>query len=88
LLKHRRSQSEERFKYNLVFPNKAGNPMRESNMRQRFKRLLRKAGLPESLRLYDLRHGCATTMFQLGAHPKMVARLLGHANTKMTLDTY
>lgn len=41
-----------------------------------------------TLRLYDLRHTCATLLLAAGENPKVVAERLGHASISMTLDTY
>ncbi len=40
------------------------------------------------LRLYDLRHTCATLMLVAGVNPKVVSERLGHASVVITLDTY
>jgi len=40
------------------------------------------------IRLYDLRHTCATLLLAAGKHPKVVAERLGHASTTMTMDIY
>jgi integrase len=53
-----------------------------------FKDLLKRAGLPQSTRLYDLRHTCATLLLGSNVHPKYVQELLGHASIALTLDTY
>ena len=53
-----------------------------------FKRLLYRVGLPEKIRLPDLRHTCATLLLSEGTHPKIVQELLGHATISITLDTY
>ncbi len=43
----------------LIFPSEADTPLSGRNVLQRnFRPLLKKAGLPLTLRLYDLRHGC------------------------------
>jgi integrase len=49
---------------------------------------LRAAGLPEGLRLYDLRHTCASLLIAQGASVKAVQAQLGHATASITLDTY
>jgi integrase len=49
---------------------------------------LRQAGLDESVRLYDLRHTCATLLLQAGENPKVVSERLGHASITLTLDVY
>jgi integrase len=46
------------------------------------------AGLPEGLRLYDLRHTCASLLIAQGASVKAVQAQLGHATASITLDTY
>jgi integrase len=44
--------------------------------------------LPEGLRLYDLRHTCASLLIAQGASVKAVQAQLGHATASITLDTY
>jgi len=53
-----------------------------------FKRVLEKAGLSSTIRLYDLRHTCATLLLLAGENPKVVAERLGHSSVMMTLDVY
>jgi integrase len=48
----------------------------------------RPAPLPEGLRLYDLRHTCASLLIAQGASVKAVQKQLGHATASITLDTY
>ena len=48
----------------------------------------RTAGRPEALRLYDLRHTCASLLIAQGASVKAVRAQLGHATASITLDTY
>ena len=43
---------------------------------------------PTTIRLYDLRHTCATLLLCRNVHPKYVQELLGHASIAQTLDTY
>ena len=71
-----------------VFPSKAGTLTEPRNVVRAFKRRLDAAGLPSSTRLYDLRHGLASLLLAAGEHPKVVADLLGHSTTRLTLDTY
>jgi integrase len=44
--------------------------------------------LPENIRLYDLRHTCATLLLSAGKSPKVIAERLGHSTIVLTLDTY
>ena len=53
-----------------------------------FKPILKRAGLSNSIRLYDLRHTCATLLLLEGVNPKVVSERLGHASITLTLDTY
>jgi len=52
-----------------------------------FKPLLKHAGF-KNIRLYDLRHTCATLLLAAGENPKMVFERLGHESITLTLDTY
>jgi len=53
-----------------------------------FKRVLRKAELPEETRFDDLRHTCATLLLARGTDAKMVSDLLGHSTIAITLNIY
>ncbi|MNR86726.1 putative prophage phiRv2 integrase [compost metagenome] len=73
----------------LVFANRVGAPLDENNLVKRhFKPIVKAAALPTSLRLYDLRHSCATLLLAAGENPKVVSERLGHASITLTLDTY
>lgn len=72
-----------------MFPGERGQPMRAWSLTGGFfKRLLKRAGLPEETRFHDLRHTCATLLLLEGVHPKFVQELLGHTTISITLDTY
>ena len=43
--------------------------------------------LPQ-IRLYDLRHTCATLLLIAEENPKVVSERLGHSTIVLTLDTY
>ena len=64
-----------------------GSPVHSDGLAQRFKAILRQAGLP-AIRLYDLRHTAATLALSAGVSPKIVAEQLGHASAAFTLDVY
>ena len=92
---HRKRQLEERMQraglwqdYGLVFPSTVGTPINHRNLVRSFKSLLTCAGLSQAVRLYDLRHTCATLLLSRDVHPKYVQELLGHASIALTLDTY
>ena len=96
LRQHRAAQSSERLRLgslwennDLVFPGYSGQPMRSYSLTGNpFKRLLKRADLPQATRFHDLRHTCATLLLLKGVHPKFVQELLGHATISITLDTY
>ncbi|MBS3982821.1 MAG: site-specific integrase [Dethiobacter sp.] len=97
LREHKADQSAVKLKkkkggqYNdmgFVFTSENGEPARDNNLLKRhFKPLLKDAGLPD-IRLYDLRHTCATLLLAAGENPKVVSERLGHASISLTLDTY
>ena len=82
----------------LVFPNYKGNVESLSNITNRgWYVLCRKAGLTYTdenqkerarYKLYTLRHIKASLEIALNRSPKRIQTLMGHANIKMTFDTY
>ncbi|KAF0249443.1 MAG: integrase family protein [bacterium] len=96
LFKHKHKQLEERLKkgleyqnYDLVFASNEGTPIMLRNLvRRHFKPALKRAELSETLRLYDLRHSCATLLLSENENPKVVSERLGHSRINITLDTY
>jgi integrase len=96
LTDHRRKQGECRLKKGsdyqnneLVFATGEGTPILLRNLvRRHFRPVLTNAKLTQSLRLYDLRHSCATLLLSAGENPKVVSERLGHASIVLTLDTY
>ena len=59
-----------------------------NGLRLDFKAIVEKANLPKTLRLYDLRHTCASLMLASGVNIKVISERLGHGSAKMTLDIY
>ncbi len=45
-------------------------------------------GFPSTLRFHDLRHTCATILYDQGWNAKQIQERLGHASIRTTLDTY
>ena len=74
--------------HGLVFPSSVGTPKSQRNLNREFKATAKRAGLSDTVRLYDLRHTCATLLLSRNVHPKFVQELLGHASIALTLDTY
>jgi integrase len=72
----------------LVFQNKAGNPVDPQNMMTReFHPALERAGV-KPIRFHDLRHTYAALIIALGENIKFIQRQLGHASLTTTMDTY
>lgn len=72
----------------LVFPSRAGTPLRVQSFRRGwFDRAATTAGVPD-LTPHDLRHTAASLAIASGANVKAVQSMLGHAKASMTLDVY
>jgi integrase len=88
---HRSRQNEERLflgeawrdTRGPVFTSQVGTAQDPQNLSNvAFKRVLRKAGLPEETRFHDLRHTCATLLLSHGTDAKTVRGCEGlHINT-------
>jgi integrase len=95
LREHRRLQAEQRLRrgakwqdFDLVFTTRDGLPLMLRNiLRRHFRPVLQRAGLPK-IRLYDLRHTCATLLLLAGVNVKVVSERLGHSSVVLTLDVY
>jgi integrase len=95
LMSHKRKQGAQRLlvgpewqPHDLVFCSEFGTPLSIPNLTYRyFRPTLEKAGLPR-IRLYDLRHSCATLLLIAEENPKVVSERLGHSTIVLTLDTY
>lgn len=93
---HQKSQLEERLKagsfwqnHGLVFATEIGSPIYQNNFRSRhFQPVLKRTGLPEGIRIYDLRHTMAPLLFSSNDPPKIISERLGHSTITLTLDTY
>jgi integrase len=73
----------------LVFGMPQGGPLRASEWGERyFRPAVRAAGLPEDLRVHDLRHTAASLAIRENASVKIVQAMLGHRSATQTLDRY
>lgn len=69
--------------------NRHGRPVNRDTFRARVVRpALRAAGLPESLRTYDIRHSHASLLIDDGANVLAVAQRMGHTDPGVTLRVY
>jgi integrase len=94
LKEHRRVQVAARLKAgaewqdgDLILCDDHGVPLRQGALRRRFARLLKDADLP-AMRVYDLRHSCASLLLAAGKSLKVVSERLGHSGIALTADTY
>jgi integrase len=73
----------------LVFATKLGTPIHRKFIAEYHLRpVLRRAELPETIRLYDLRHSYVTLSLISGVAPKVVSQQAGHSRVAFTLDHY
>ena len=94
--RHRSSQNAQALKLksawsnklNLVFTNEIGRPLnRHAVLRQYVRPMLTKAGLPP-IRTHDLRHLGASLLLSEGVPVPDVSKVLGHADSNITMSTY
>ena len=95
LKKHKINRSEIYLMYknykrpdtNIVFHQHDGRWLRTNVVREYFKEICKRAGLP-ILSPHALRHSHAVHLLEAGANIKYVSERLGHASIKTTADTY
>lgn len=73
--------------HDLIVSTSLGTPVNPANVSRSFNALIIAAGLPK-IRLHDLRHTAASLMLRAGVPVKQISERLGHANVRITLDTY
>ncbi len=72
----------------FVLPAKKGSkPMGEAVMYKAWRRVVKAAGFPTTLRMHDFRHGRATDLIRKGAAQRQVQELLRH-KTRIMTDRY
>ena len=72
----------------FVFTDERGGHIARNTLYTNFKRLVKAAGLPETLRFHSLRHSYAVFALESGDKVKEVQEALGHYSSAFTLDTY
>lgn len=90
---HRERQNVERQSDNwqehgYVFPSNIGTPMEPRNLNRHFAAVLKRVGLPKTTRLHDLRHSAATLMLLQGVPLRVISKILGHTQIRITADIY
>lgn len=72
-----------------VFSHRAGEePWRPDWVSKQWDRLRRKHGLPDTIRLHDLRHYIISEQLAAGVAPKVAGGRAGHTQTRTTTDRY
>lgn len=71
----------------FLLTGEVGRALEPRLMEARFKTALRQAGLPD-VNFHALRHTFATGCIDRGCDPATLARILGHADVSVTLNTY
>jgi integrase len=78
--------------HGLVFPNRYGGPVHQTNVVAEWHEMLKAIGLEgrgqPPLRLHDLRHSKGTLMADEGEDVVVIQRTLGHATSSITADLY
>ncbi len=94
LRRHKARQEEERAdaedweETGYVFVSTRGTPLEPHNVVRHFKSVLRKAGLPGTVRFHDLRHSCATLLIAQSVHLSVIKDILGHTQISTTANVY
>lgn len=70
-----------------MFANLWGVPLDPRRVRDAFARACGRAGVPR-VRFHDLRHSATTLLLEGGVPTKVVSEILGHADTRTTLEIY
>ncbi len=73
--------------WGLVFATPFGTPLDQSRVSKHFKRMLKKAALPD-MRFHDLRHSCASLLLAQHVPARVVMEILGHSTISLTMNTY
>jgi integrase len=71
----------------LLFTTRHGTPIEPRNFNRSWDRRCEKAGVPK-ITVHDGRRSCASLLAELGVHPRVIMRILRHANMKVTMEIY
>ena len=92
--RHRVTQNAERttkgrdwVESGLVFTSSIGTPIEPRNLNRHFVGLLDKAGV-RHIRFHDLRHSCATLLYEQGVEIDKIQDILGHSSPTITKQIY
>lgn len=71
----------------MVFTTGLGTPIEPRNLHRHFVRLCEKAGV-RRIRFHDLRHSCATLLYEQGVPLENIQDVLGHSSPTITKMIY
>jgi integrase len=71
----------------LVFTGRLGAPIDPRSLNRRFARQCAHAGVRQ-IRVHDARKTCATLLVDLEVHPRIIMRILRHADLGVTMEIY
>jgi len=71
----------------LVFTGRYGTPIDPRTMNRRFTGRCEAAGV-RRLTVHDARRTCATLLVDLDVHPRVIMRILRHADLAVTMEIY
>jgi integrase len=65
-----------------------GTLLSARNMQRHYKEMLKRAGLPKTMRFHDLRHSAGGLMLDRGAQLVRVSKILRHSSPMVTASIY
>jgi integrase len=81
-----REAAGDRWKeHGLLFTTKIGTPIEPRNINRHFDQLCVRAGV-RRIRVHDLRHSCATLLYDQGVTLERIQDVLGHSSPTVTTD--
>lgn len=72
---------------NYIFRDADGRLIRPNRLTARYDAFLQKNGM-KRIRLHDLRHTCASLLYEEGVSAKVIQETLGHKQLSTTMETY
>ncbi|AXH89737.1 tyrosine-type recombinase/integrase [Micromonospora aurantiaca] len=73
--------------HGLLFTTKIGTPIEPRNINRHFDQLCERAGV-RRIRVHDLRHSCATLLYDQGVPLERIQDVLGHSSPTVTKSIY
>ena len=83
----REAASDRWQEHGLLFTTKIGTPIEPRNLNRHFDQLCERAGV-RRIRVHDLRHSCATLLYDQGVPIERIQDVLGHSSPTVTKSIY